>query len=123
MTFDGVWETTPCGCHSPQCGKQTLYKDNTIIFVIFGYNYRNVPEWYDQYQNKMLSTHYAADTDNLLHEWEFYEKGGPTGMCNKMWYLVTSENVVPQIHEMITGRKMKVQRIARRGYVVWKVTC
>ncbi len=95
---------------------------NLLIFVLQGYNYRKIPQWFSSDGRNMIPLQFNVDTDHMLHRWTFYKKLGD--VCNMEWYLVTSDNIVPNIYEWISDRDMKVERILNKfGHTYWKISC
>ena len=109
-----------CG-HSPNFNLPSP-PQNLIIFELTGYNYRALPEWFDETGQKMMALQAGIEFDKLKYVWNFYKREG--NLCNNVYHLSTSDDIFPTIYEQITGTKMKVKRIDRHnGYTSWEVTC
>jgi len=121
MSFSGQWRRY--GCCPLDSDDLPQPPNNMVVFYVFGYNYRTIPEWGDSKGRKLIPVQFAAQGDNLLYRWTFY-KDYNVQLCDMVWYLSTSDDIVPQIKEWITKTPMKIQRVDRyNGYTLWKVTC
>ena len=120
MSFTGNWKVRP-GCCPPQPDLPSP-PQNLAILEISGYFYRTIPTWFDSTGQRMLNLQFSADFNMMWYRWKFYRKVGD--LCNNIYYLSTSEDIVPVIHEIISGRRLRVERISHHnGYTTWRVTC
>lgn len=121
MSFSGQWKRYPCcpldADDLPQPPK------NLVVFYVYGYNYRTIPQWADSQGRRLIPLQFTANGDKLIYRWTFY-KPYTTDICNIVWYLSTSDDIVPTITEWITQKQMQATRVERyNGYTLWKVTC
>ena len=120
MAFTGRWKKF--GCCPLDSDDLPQPFGNLVVFDLQGFIYRKVPQWFDEDGRKMVPLQFSVDTDNLLYRWTFYKKVGD--ICNMKWYLSTSDNIVPNIHDWVTSRDMRVERISNEfGHTHWKITC
>ena len=120
MAFTGDNRISRCCGHGPNYNIPSP-PQNLLIFELTGYNYRTLPEWFDETGQKMMSLQSGVEYDKLRYIWSFYKKEGEVE--NEIYHLSTSDDIFPTIYEEITGRKMKVKRISRHnGYTSWRVT-
>ncbi len=96
---------------------------NLIIFEVFGYNYRTIPNWANGEGRELLPLQFFASSNNLSYEWRFYKPYNKS-VCDMTWLLSTSDDIVPQIYEQLSKIHMKVTRLQRyNGNTLWKITC
>jgi len=116
MSFGSQWRHY--NCHYDKNYSQP--KGNLIVIQLTGFNYSYIPDWYNEELHKMMSVNFYVDPDNMYYEWSFYRLNKHTGF---ICYISTSDNIVPVIHNRITGEKAHVQRVNfHNGYTLWKVS-
>lgn len=121
MSFTGQWKRY--GCCPLDADDLPQPPKNLVVFYVFGYNYRTIPEWAGSNGRRLIPLQFSANGDSLLYRWTFY-KPYNRPLCEMKWYLSTSEDIVPTITEWITKTDMKVTRIDQyNGYTLWEVSC
>ena len=109
----------------PCCAPDTYHfpapPQNIVVFDVTGYMYRAIPVWFNSTGERQMPLDFSVAFNKLLYRWTFYK---PENQKCDVWYLSTSDDIVPVIHEFITGRKMKVTRHSKHnGYTNWEVRC
>ena len=126
MSFSGIWispnPATKC------CNKDSKFlqlpTNELYVFDLTGFFYTEIPKWYDVQGRELFPLDYRQSGDVLLYRWQFAKLPLSYSACDRVWYLKTSEDVVPVITETITNTPMNVQRIYRiGGYTLWKISC
>ena len=121
MSFAGKIPQSRC-CYSTPYDNFPSPPQNLLIFEVSGYNYRAIPEWFDETGQKMMNIQFSMDHLKLLYRWVFYKREDE--ICNSIFYLSTSDDIFPVIYELSSGNKMKVSRMARHNaYTSWKIHC
>jgi len=123
MSFDGQWKRYGC-CPFDQDDLPSPLK-NMVVMEITGYYYRDTPQWFNSTGQKLIPSQSSVVYDKLYYRFTFYKSqfknclsGGQT------YYLSTFEDIMPVIHEAISGRRMKVRRMSRwNGQTSWAVFC
>ena len=109
------------------CGQSNNFNipaplQNLVIFELTGYNYRTLPQWFDETGQKMIALQAGIEFNKLKYIWSFYKREGD--LCHNTYHLSTSDDIFPTIHDVVSGNKMKVNRMDRHnGYTSWKITC
>ena len=120
MSLHGQWKRFGC-CPLDQ-DDIPAPPQNLAIFEMTGFNYRSIPEWFDSTGQRMLSLQFSVVYDKLYYRWSFYKPQGD--LCRQVYHLSTSDDVVPTITDVATGKYMQVRRITRHnGYTSWLVSC
>jgi len=120
MSFAGKWKRNRC-CPLDQPNIPTS-PSNLIIFVMTGYFYSIQPVWFNETGQKMMPMQSSIKSDTFSYYWTFYKPVGD--ICEKVFYLSTSEDIVPVIYEKESKRRMKVTRISvHNGWTTWMVSC
>ncbi len=122
MAFTGRWRPHGC-CGSKDPSNLPQNQTNLIIFDLMGFNYRVLPEWYNETGQRMLPLTFSVNSDMMKYRWTF-SKPTNVDICRMRFYLTTSDDIVPIIYEKVSGRKLKVQRFEIfNGYTTWIVGC
>ncbi len=120
MALTGQWRRFGC-CPLDQPDFPSP-PQNLAVFELTGYNYRTIPEWFDATGQKMLPLQFSVLYDKLYYRWSFYKPVG--NLCDHVYYLSTSDDIVPNIVDWTTGTKMNIVRNSRHnGYTNWRVFC
>ena len=120
MAFSGRWKRYAC-CPLDQPDIPSP-PQNLVIFEMQGYNYRAIPEWFDETGQKLVPIQFSVIYKELYYRWSFYRKAGE--LCKKIYHLSTSDDIVPSIYDVVTGKHMNVERVVRHnGYTSWRVSC
>lgn len=120
MAFSGRWK--PYGCCPYDGNNIPSPPQNLMEFEVAGYAYRSVPIWFDSTGQRMIPLQFSMNFNSLIYRFSFYKKTG--SLCSNTFHLSTSDDIVPIIHEIVTGKEMNVTRIAKHnGYTNWSVTC
>jgi len=120
MSFTGQWRRYGC-CPLDQDDLPSP-PQNLVVFEMIGYNYRSIPEWFDETGQKMLPIQFSVLHNNLLYRYTFYKRDDP--LCDHVFHLSTSDGIFPLIYEKLSGKRMKVQKVNyHNGYTTWRVTC
>lgn len=120
MSFGGKWRTCPYYVSTQSnLPQQPL---NLMRFVLFGYVYSETPVFFNK-DGEMINLQYTADVNTLSYTWTFYKKDNED-VCNLNLILVTSEDIIPNIYEEISGKYMIVTRLNRiNGRTRWLIYC
>lgn len=120
MAFSGRWKRYGC-CPLDQPDIPAP-PQNLVIFEVQGYNYRTIPEWFDETGQKLVAIQFSVLYNKLYYRWSFYRKKGK--LCDSVFYLSTSDDIVPTIYDVVTGKNMTVERVTRHNaYTTWRISC
>lgn len=110
------------GCCNLQQANIPQSPKNLAIFYVRGYYYRSVPDWFDVEGAPLIPLQFTASGSALEYKFMFYKPD--TDLCNMVWYMSTSDNIMPQIYEWITQKEMNVKRgYVYNGYTTWIISC
>ncbi len=117
MAFAGIWKRYAC-CPENQSDLPAPIQ-NLIIFEVSGYNYKTIPEWFDEHRNRMMPLQFSNDARALWYKFVFYKTIPPE---STFYYLSTFEDIMPVIKDGISGNNYLVQRLERHNsYTIWTV--
>ena len=121
MSFSGRWKRY--GCCPLDSDDLPQPPKNLVIFEVYGYGYRTIPQWAESSGDRLIPLQFSVDDDGFSYRWMFYKPYNKS-LCQMHWFLSTSDDIVPVITETVTGRRMTVARVMRyNGYTLWKVSC
>lgn len=120
MSFTGQWKRNACCTYDQD--DVPAPPQNLLVFEVSGYIYRTIPVWFSESGLRMTPIQFSASTNHLYYRFTFYKPQG--SVCNNVYHFSTSDDIVPVIREVVSGKVMRVKRLTRHnGYTNWVVMC
>lgn len=139
MSFSGSFYKTPCWCTSPppaigsDAGKMLWYAN----IIISGYWYQTAPQLYDALGRPVTVVSFDDNFGNLTYTYKIFTKGlldrplstldAKSVLCGSPQrkglelYIMTYDDIVPQVSHKESGTKFQVERVKREaGRTFWR---
>jgi len=123
MSFDGQWKRYGCCPFDQDDVPGPL--SNMVVLEVLGYYYQDQPQWFNYTGQKLIPVQASITYDRLKYRFTFYKRDFE-GLCSgtQVYYLSTIDDIMPVVIELMTGKRMKVERAYRwNGQTSWKVYC